>query len=92
MPEIVNIHEAKTQLSRLLERVRRGESIVIAKAGEPIAELTPLRHVDLVFGGMRGELTYDDEAFDAADEDVRAMFDHDLLPDGHEPVSGEETP
>jgi prevent-host-death family protein len=38
----VNIHEAKTQLSRLLERVRAGEEIIIAKAGKPCARLCPL--------------------------------------------------
>jgi len=38
----VNIHEAKTHLSRLLERVQRGERIVIAKAGRPVAMLTPI--------------------------------------------------
>lgn len=38
----VNIHEAKTHLSRLLERVAKGETIVIAKAGKPMARLTPL--------------------------------------------------
>lgn len=42
MPETVNIHEAKTHLSRLLERVRRGDTITIAKAGEPIALLVPI--------------------------------------------------
>lgn len=39
---LVNVHEAKTQLSRLLERVRAGEEIVIAKAGTPCARLVPL--------------------------------------------------
>jgi prevent-host-death family protein len=39
---IVNIHEAKTHLSRLLERVQRGERITIAKAGRPIAVLGPI--------------------------------------------------
>jgi prevent-host-death family protein len=39
----VNIHEAKTQLSRLLEDVERGERIVIARAGEPVAVLAPYR-------------------------------------------------
>ncbi len=39
---IVNIHEAKTQLSRLLERVRAGEEVIIAKAGTPCARLCPL--------------------------------------------------
>jgi prevent-host-death family protein len=38
----VNIHEAKTHLSRLLNRVQGGEEIVIAKSGTPIARLVPL--------------------------------------------------
>jgi prevent-host-death family protein len=42
MREVVNIHEAKTHLSRLLERVRRGAVITIAKAGTPIARLVPI--------------------------------------------------
>jgi prevent-host-death family protein len=40
MGETVNIHEAKTHLSRLIERVRRGERITIAKAGVPVAVLS----------------------------------------------------
>jgi prevent-host-death family protein len=43
MAETVNIHEAKTHLSRLLERVQAGEEITIAKAGKPIAVLTAVR-------------------------------------------------
>lgn len=42
MSEPVNIHEAKTHLSKLLERVERGEEIVIARAGTPIARLCPI--------------------------------------------------
>lgn len=38
----INIHEAKTHLSRLVERVRAGEEFVIAKAGRPAARLVPL--------------------------------------------------
>jgi prevent-host-death family protein len=38
----VNVHEAKTHLSRLLERAHAGEEIVIAKSGEPYARLVPL--------------------------------------------------
>jgi len=41
MSEVVNIHEAKTHLSRLIERVRRGGTITIAKAGHPVALLIP---------------------------------------------------
>ena len=51
----VGVHEAKTQLSKLLERVRAGEEIVIAKNGEPVARLCPLgpaprRTPGLLFG------------------------------------------
>jgi prevent-host-death family protein len=38
---IVNVHEAKTQLSRLLERVAAGEEVIIGKAGRPVARLVP---------------------------------------------------
>lgn len=40
--DIVNVNEAKTHLSRLLERVRAGEEICIAKGGKPIARLVPV--------------------------------------------------
>ena len=43
MADRVNIHEAKTHLSRLLERVEAGEEIVVARAGRPIARLVPYR-------------------------------------------------
>jgi len=43
MVETVNIHEAKTHLSRLIERVEAGDEIVIARAGRPVARLVPLR-------------------------------------------------
>jgi len=39
----VNVHDAKTHLSRLLDRVAKGEEIVIAKAGRPVARLVPHR-------------------------------------------------
>lgn len=42
LPSIVNVHEAKTQLSRLLARVEAGEEITIARAGQPFARLVPL--------------------------------------------------
>ena len=40
--QTINIHEAKTHLSRIVERVARGESFVIAKAGKPMVKLVPL--------------------------------------------------
>jgi prevent-host-death family protein len=42
MQNTVNIHEAKTHLSRLLARAQAGEEIIIAKAGKPIAKLVPV--------------------------------------------------
>ena len=42
MSTIVNVHEAKTHFSRLLERAHAGEEIVLAKAGKPYARLVPL--------------------------------------------------
>lgn len=42
LPTTVNVHEAKTHLSKLLERVRAGEEIVLAKAGKPYARLVPV--------------------------------------------------
>ena len=52
----VNIHEAKTHLSRLIEQVSQGEEIVIAKAGKPVAKLVPLQEPPppRILGGMEG--------------------------------------
>jgi prevent-host-death family protein len=42
MAETVNVHEAKTHLSRLLERVRAGEELILGKGGRPYGRLVPL--------------------------------------------------
>ena len=42
MDTVVNIHDAKTQLSRIIERVERGEEVVISRAGTPVAKVVPL--------------------------------------------------
>ena len=57
----VNVHEAKTHLSRLLERAHAGEEIVIAKNGKPFARLVPLtprppRQPGLLQGNLEGDL------------------------------------
>ena len=43
--KVVNVHDAKTQLSQLLERAHAGEEIILAKAGKPYARLGPLEPV-----------------------------------------------
>jgi prevent-host-death family protein len=62
----VNIHAAKTHLSRLVEDAAAGEEIVIAKAGKPLARLCPLAQVPKkrVLGRLRGKLIVPDD-FDA---------------------------
>lgn len=52
----VNVHEAKSQLSRLLELVEEGEIVVIARHGEPVAQLIPARRkTGFPFGAARDE-------------------------------------
>ena len=69
----VNIHEAKTHLSRLLEQVAAGERVVISKAGTPVADLVPHHAAQVAFGGLKGEISYDDQAFEI-DPDIQQMF------------------
>ncbi len=53
-----NIHDAKTNLSRIIERVERGEEIVISRAGTPVAKVVPLTHKvrRTARGSLRGSL------------------------------------
>jgi prevent-host-death family protein len=73
----VNIHEAKTHLSRLLERVANGDRVIISKAGQPVANLVPHQRTPVVFGGLRGEMTYADNSFDDLDPDIQRLFQGD---------------
>ncbi len=52
----VNIHEAKTQLSKLLERVAAGEEIVIAKNGQPVAKLVAIVSEARAPGRLKGRI------------------------------------
>jgi prevent-host-death family protein len=70
--QTVNIHEAKTHLSRLLEAVENGEEVVIARAGKPVATLIaykPPRKKIAPPGGMAGEI-WMAEDFDAPLDDL----------------------
>lgn len=60
--EQFNIHEAKTNLSRIVERVERGEEIIISRAGHPVAKVVPLvRRVHRTGrGSLRTQLTLGD--------------------------------
>ena len=61
----VNVHEAKTHLSRLLERVEAGEEIVLARNGKAVAKLVPFRRVPRRPGRMKGQIRIGGN-FDAA--------------------------
>ena len=66
--ESVNIHEAKTNFSKLLLRVHNGENIIIAKAGTPYAKLVPINPVkQRVAGIAKGAVT--DDFFEPLPED-----------------------
>ena len=71
----VNIHEAKTHFSRLLERVAMGEEVIIAKAGTPVAKLVPLEQAPKkrVFGSAKGDFTVPDD-FNDPDPEIEDMF------------------
>jgi prevent-host-death family protein len=69
----INIHQAKTRLSELLEQVQAGENVVIAKAGKPIAQLVPLQKSPRKPGFLPPEYRIGQEFF-AADAEIAADF------------------
>lgn len=71
----VNIHEAKTHLSKLLERVALGEEVIIAKAGTPVAKLVPVQSKKrrFQFGSAKGEFVVPDN-FNDPDPEIEDLF------------------
>lgn len=70
----VNVHEAKTQLSRLLARVEAGEDVIIARRGKPVARLigcNPKRQPDI----LRGKITVPDSFFDPLPDDELSSWE-----------------
>lgn len=78
--EIINVHAAKTNLSRLLERAESGEEIVIARAGKPVARLVPYvaERPKRVFGRLKGQIVVHGD-FDADNEDIAREFEESTL-------------
>ena len=74
--QLINIHEAKTHLSKLVERVAAGEEIIIGKAGKPVARLVPYKEPKsrrLKPGSMKGKIKIL-PGFDEADKEIEALF------------------
>jgi prevent-host-death family protein len=75
MTDTVNIHAAKTHLSRLIERVEAGEEITLARAGKPVARIVPYvrRREPRRFGQWKGQVWISPD-FDAPLPDLEEAF------------------
>lgn len=71
----VNVHEAKTQLSRLLEAAGRGEDVVIARNGLPVARLVPIAPARRTPGAARGRGRLTVEFFEPLPDDLLTAFE-----------------
>ena len=71
---MVNVHEAKSTLSKLLGQVEAGEHVVIARAGKPVADLVLHRAGGVVFGTAAGLIEVDDDAFAWPDDEIGRLF------------------
>lgn len=74
MAHTVNIHEAKTQLSKLIEAIGRGEDVIIARNGEPVARLIPYSTTCRVPGAARGRGRLTDAFFEDLPEAALREF------------------
>jgi len=72
----VSVHEAKTHLSRLIERVLAGEEIVVARNKEPVIRLVPAAPPKKkpLLGALKGKVSFDESFFDPLPEDELARW------------------
>lgn len=77
MATVVNIHEAKTHLSRIVEQVAAGREVIIAKAGRQMARLVPLEAAaqPKKLGGLKGHIRVPDDFNAPLDDRVIAAFE-----------------
>lgn len=73
--QVFNIHEAKTNLSKLIEKTSRGEEVIIAKAGKPVAKLTNYKQSlkPRKLGLLKGKIFVPDD-FNEEDEEINKLF------------------
>jgi len=73
--EIANIHEAKSQLTELIEHAMNGEEVIIAKAGQPLVRLVPIRADESRRrGGQWHGRVHSADSFDTLPEGIGAAF------------------
>ncbi len=70
----VNVHEAKTHLSKLLEKAMNGEEVVIAKAGKPMVRLVPIESEGKDWWGMDEGKGWIADDFDTLPDEIMAAF------------------
>ncbi|MEJ5221686.1 MAG: type II toxin-antitoxin system prevent-host-death family antitoxin [Tepidiforma sp.] len=89
MPRIVSITEAKTRLSELIDAVARGEEVVIARRGRPVAALRPAPSPEEIaarrargFGALRGKVVIHDPDWwkPLSDDELRDWYGDDFAP------------
>ncbi len=80
MPIIINVHEAKTHLSKLIDQAHAGREIILAKAGTPYARLVPLEKAlsRRVPGRWKGRLTVTDDFLDPMPEQELKAWEQGL--------------
>ena len=81
--DIVNVHEAKTHLSKLLARVEAGEEIILARGGTPIAKIVPIpvKREWAGPGAWKGKYDIPDDAFEWSEAELEDMFGSSIFPD-----------
>jgi prevent-host-death family protein len=71
---VFNVHDAKTHLSRILERVAQGEEVIIAKSGRPVAKLVPVAAEPRRAGRLKGRIRLGPDFEEPLPEEVLAAF------------------
>ena len=76
--QTVNIHDAKTHFSRLIERAANGETVIISRAGKPVAKLVPLEQPEAKvrrrLGFMEGQIKVPDDFDRMMEDEIAEMF------------------
>jgi len=73
---IFTVHQAKTQLSKLIASALEGEEVVIARGSKPVVRLTPVEPAKKkrVFGALKGKIAFSDSFFDPLPDDELALW------------------
>jgi prevent-host-death family protein len=72
----MNVHEAKTNLSKLLDAAQAGEEVIIARAGKPVARLVAIEVPKRVPGTMKGLFELDETFFDPLPEEELQLWEN----------------